>query len=102
MKNMLIEWSDARLNDLALALMPLPTKVAALTEAVEHLDGLAVRLQSVPSQVAVLTATVERLTEDNRALRQELATTQHQLLQIAWGLVAALIGAGGALIVTFL
>src|SRR5918912_4358961 len=91
------EWSDARLNDLATALEPVPARVAALSEAVEHLHGLAQTLQPLPAQVAVLTATVDRLTEENRALRQELATLQHQLLQIAWGLVAALLAAGAAL-----
>jgi outer membrane murein-binding lipoprotein Lpp len=68
------EWSDARLNDLAATLQPLPT------------------------QVAVLTATIERLSEDNRALRDELAAIERQLLQVAWGLVAALLGAAAALI----
>jgi len=91
------EWSDARLNDLAAALEPVPARVAALSAAVEHLDGLAQTLQPLPSQVAVLTATVDRLTDENRALREELAALQHQLLQIAWGLVAAFVAAGAAL-----
>src|SRR5688572_29162269 len=102
MRKMLEEWTDARLNDLAVALVPLPLKVAALTVAVEHLDDLTVRLQPLPAQVAVLTATVERLTEENRALRQELVSIQRQLLQVAWGLVAALLGAGGAFGATLL
>jgi hypothetical protein len=38
------------------------------------------------------------LADENRAVRAELAATQHQLLQIAWGLVVALIGAAAALI----
>jgi hypothetical protein len=67
------EWSDARLNDLAATLEPVPTRVAALTEA------------------------VARLTDENRALRAELASMQRQLLQVAWGLVAALIAAAAAL-----
>ena len=92
------EWSDARLNDLAAALEPVPMKVAALSEAVEHLDGIANTLQPLPAQVAVLAAAVERLTDENRALRQELAAVQHQLLQMAWGLVAAFVGAAVALI----
>ena len=92
------EWSDARLNDLAAVLEPVPTKVAALTEAVEHLDGMARALQPLPVQVAVLAAAVERLTDENRALREELAAVQHQLLQMAWGLVAAFVGAAAALI----
>jgi len=52
----------------------------------------------VPTQIAVLAATVERLADENRALRAELATMQRQLLQVAWGLVAALLGGAGALI----
>src|SRR3954464_15372411 len=92
------DWSDARLNDLAAVLEPVPTKVAALTQAVEHLDGVVEVLQPMPSQVAVLTAAVERLTEENRTLRQEFAAIQRQLLQMAWGLVAALVGAAAALV----
>src|SRR3954452_6018264 len=92
------EWSDARLNDLAAALAPVPGQVAALTEAVENLDDVTTALQPLHSQVAALTATVERLTDENRALRDSLAATQRQLLQVAWGLVAALIGAATALI----
>jgi uncharacterized protein YoxC len=92
------QWSDARLNDLAAALEPVPIKVAALTETVEHLHDLAALLQPLPAQVAVLTASVERLTDENRALRDQLVATQHQLAQIAWGLVAALIGAAAALL----
>jgi hypothetical protein len=38
------------------------------------------------------------LADENRALRSELATTQHHLIQVAWGLVAALIGGAGGLI----
>jgi uncharacterized protein YoxC len=92
------DWSDARLDDLAAALEPVPTKVAALAEAVEHLDGVVDMLQPMPSQVAVLTAAVERLTDENRTLRQEVAGIQRQLLQMACGLVAALVGAAGALV----
>ena len=51
-----------------------------------------------PAQLAVLTATVDRLADENRAVRAELAATQRQLLQIAWGLVAALLGATAAVI----
>jgi hypothetical protein len=58
---------------------------------------LAVALEPVPSELAVLAATVDRVTEENRALRAELSITQRQLLQVAWGLVAALIGAAAAL-----
>jgi hypothetical protein len=46
--------------------------------------------------LAVLAATVERF--ENRALRSELATTQRQLFQVAWGLVAALLGGAVALV----
>jgi hypothetical protein len=92
------EWSDARLNDLAAAIEPVPRQVAVLTEAVEHLEGVTAALQPLPSQVAALSATVERLTDENRALRDSLAATQRQLLQVAWGLVAALLGAAAALI----
>jgi hypothetical protein len=67
------QWTDARLDDLATMLVPVPAEVAALRASVEHLS------------------------DENRALRDELAATQRQLLQIAWGLVAALIAAGAAL-----
>ena len=72
------QWTDARLDDLAAALAP------------------------VPAEVAVLQAMVDRLSEDNRALRAELAAMERQLLQVAWGLVAALIGAAAALAVALL
>jgi hypothetical protein len=52
----------------------------------------------VPAQLAVLAATVDRLAEANRALRVEFSDMQRQLVQIAWGLVAALLGAAAALI----
>jgi hypothetical protein len=68
------EWTDGRLDDLAAALAPLPAQVAALA------------------------AIVERLADENRVLRADLATTQRQLFQVAWGLVAALLGGVGALI----
>jgi len=89
------EWTDARLNDLAAALEPVPAQVAVLDATV---DRLAAALESVPTQLAVLAATVERVTDENRALRADLATTQRQLLQVAWALVAALLGGAGALI----
>jgi len=92
------QWTDARLNDLAAALEPVPTQVAVLSATLEHLDHVAVQLAPVPAQLAVLAATVERLADENRALREALAATQRQLLQIAWGLVAALLGASAALI----
>jgi hypothetical protein len=92
------EWTDARLNHLAAALEPVPAHLAALDASVEHMHQLAAQLTPVPAQVAVLTATVDRLAEENRTLRQELAATERQLAQIAWGLVAALLGAAAALI----
>jgi|1186.fasta_scaffold184029_2 hypothetical protein len=92
------EWSDARLNDMAAALEPVPKQVAVLTEAVEHLDDVAHTLQPLPAQVAVLAASVERLTDENQALRQALAAVQQQLVQMAWGLLAAFVGAAAALL----
>jgi prefoldin subunit 5 len=92
------EWTDARLNDLAGALRPLPPQVAALTAAVEQLNHVSAELQPVPAEIAVLVATVERLTDENRSLRQELAAMQREILQIGWGLVAALVSAAAALI----
>jgi outer membrane murein-binding lipoprotein Lpp len=89
------QWTDRRLNDLAAAIEPLPARVAVLDARVDH---LATALEPVPAQLAVLAATVERLADENRALRAELTTTQRQLLQIAWGLVAALLGGAGALL----
>lgn len=92
------EWTDARLNALAAALEPVPIKVAALDEAVEHLDQVTMPLLALPAQVAVLTAAVERLAEENRELRVALADTRRELLQVACALVPALIGAAGALL----
>jgi hypothetical protein len=100
MRKAVEQWTDARLNDLADALEPVPAQVAVLDATVKHLDHLATALAPVPAQLAVLAATVDRLADENRALRGELAATQRQLLQIAWGLVAALLGAGAALIAT--
>jgi hypothetical protein len=64
----------------------------------ERLDDLAAALEPVPARVAVLEALVDRLMEENRVLRSELATTQRQLLQVAWLLVGALVGGAGALL----
>jgi hypothetical protein len=89
------QWTDERLNDLADALEPVPVQVAVLDATVKH---LAVSLAPVPTEIAALTATVDRLTEENRALRADLASTQRLLMQVAWGLVAALLGAAAALI----
>ena len=80
------EWTDARLDDLAGALRPLPPQVAALTATVEQLNHLSAELEPVPAEVAVLVAAVERLSEENRSLRQEVAAMQREILQIGWGL----------------
>jgi hypothetical protein len=91
-------WTDARLDQLAAAIEPMRAQVAVLDATVKHLDHVAAVLEPVHAQLAVLAANVDRLADENRALRGELAATQHQLLQIAWGLVAALVGAAAALI----
>lgn len=93
------QWTDARLNDLASALEPVPARVAVLDASVKHFERVVASLEPVPAQLAVLTATVDRLADENRALREELAATQHQLMQVAWGLVSALVGAATAVIV---
>ena len=98
MRKAVEQWTDARLNDLADALEAVPARVAVLEVTVKHLDQLATAVAPVPAQLAVLTATVDRLADENRALRGELAATERQLLQIAWGLVAALLGAAAAII----
>lgn len=98
MARALEEWTDARLNHLAGALEPLPERVAALSATVEHMDRLAAQLGPVPAQLAVMAAAVDRLADENRALREDLAATQLQLVQMAWGLVAALLAAAAALV----
>ena len=95
-----VTWTDARLDAMADAVAPLPVEVAELKATIRHWDHVAAALEPVPANLAVLAAAVERLTDENRAVRAELAATQHQLLQIAWGLVAALLGAAAALIST--
>jgi hypothetical protein len=96
------QWTDARLDDLAAALDPVPAQVAVLEATVRHFDHLAAALEPVPAQIAMLTATVDRLADENRAVRAELAATQRQLLQISWGLVAAFIGATAAIVTALL
>jgi hypothetical protein len=96
------EWTDARLDHLAAALEPVPVRLAALDATVENVCQLAVQLAPMPAQIAVLAATVDRLADENRALREELAATQRQLVQIAWGLFAALLGATAALVATLI
>ena len=92
------EWTDERLNDLAASLQPIPSQVAMLTTGVAHLDHLTTQLQPVPAQIAVLAAGMDQLAAENRALRGELAAVQRQLVQISWALMAALLGAGAAII----
>jgi hypothetical protein len=92
------EWTDARLNDLAAALEPVPRQLAMLSASVAHFEHVATQMQPMPSQLAVLAASVERLTEENSALRAELSAAQRQLLQVSWGLVTALIGAATAVL----
>jgi outer membrane murein-binding lipoprotein Lpp len=96
------QWTDARLDDLAVALTPLPAEVAVLRAAVDHLTGLGATLEPLVAQVAVLSASVDHLEDENRALREELAASQRQLIQIGWGLVAAMLGAVAALVVALL
>jgi hypothetical protein len=98
MRTAVAQWPDERLNDLAAALEPVPAQVAELGATVKHLAHVATALEPVPAQLAVLAATVDRLADENRALRVELSARQRQLVQIAWGLVAALLGAAAALI----
>jgi prefoldin subunit 5 len=92
------EWIDQRLNDLAASLQSVPTQVAMLTESVAHLDHLTTELEPVPAQIAVLAAGVDQLAIENRVLRSELAAIQRQLIQISWALMAALLGAGAAIV----
>jgi hypothetical protein len=96
------EWTDARLDHLAAALEPVPARIAALVATVERMDHVATQLEPVPAQLAVVAAAVDRMADENRALRAELAATQLQLVQIAWGLVAALVAAAAALIAALL
>lgn len=90
--------TEARLEELAAACAPMAAQVAILEASVKHWDHVAGALEPVPVELAVLAAAVDRLADENRVLRAELAATQRALLQIAWGLVAALLGAAAALI----
>jgi hypothetical protein len=93
-----MEWTDARLNDLAAALEPVPAQLAMLAATVVHFERIATQMQPLPAQLAVLSASVERLTEENRVLRAELAAAQRHLLQMSWSLAAAVLGAAAAVI----
>jgi hypothetical protein len=92
------EWTDARLNALAAAVQDMPAQLAVLTANVGHFEALAAETEPMRAQVAVLTARVDHVAIENRALRSELAAVQRQLVQISWALVAALLGAGTAVI----
>jgi hypothetical protein len=92
------EWTDARLNDLAAALQDVPTQLAVLSASITHFEQHAAETEPMRAQLAVLTAGVDHLANENRALRAELAAIQLQLVQISWALVAALLGAGTAVI----
>src|SRR3954465_5704141 len=81
-------WTDERLDDLAAALAPLPAEGGDHRADIEHLDHLASELEPTANRVAVLTAAVDRLSDENVALRAELAATQRQLIQIGWGALA--------------
>jgi hypothetical protein len=92
------EWTDARLNDLAAALEPVPTQLAMLAANTAHFERVATQMEPLPAQLAVLSASVERLTDENRVLRAELAAAQRQLLQMSWALAVALLGAAASVI----
>jgi hypothetical protein len=70
-------WPDERLNELAETLKPLPA-VAKVVTAVEH------------------------LTDETKALREDMSQSQRQIAHIGWTLAIALIGAVAALIIALL
>ena len=92
------EWTDARLNDLAAALQDVPKQLAVLSASVTHFEHLAAETEPMRAQLAVLAASLDHLANENQALRTQLAAIQIQLVQISWGLVAALLGASTAVI----
>ena len=65
MGRVVTQWTDARLNELADVLEPVPVQVAVLDATVTHLAGA---FEPMPAQIAVLAAAVDRLTDENRAL----------------------------------
>jgi hypothetical protein len=77
-------WPDERLHDLARALEPLPAKVAELDRGMDHLCHETEGLR-------------RDLTTEALATRDEFAAIQRQFVQMAWGLVLALVGAVAAL-----
>jgi hypothetical protein len=87
-------------SHVAAALEPMPAQFAMLEANVAHWKQVAAALEPVPAELTLLAAAVDRLADENRALRAELAAIQRALLQIAWGLVAALLGAAAAIIAT--
>src|SRR3954468_13640353 len=84
------EWTDARLNDLAAALHDVPQQLAVLNASVAHFEQLAAEAEPMRAQLAALTVRLDHLAHENHTLRTELSAMQLQLVQISWGLVAAL------------
>jgi hypothetical protein len=52
------QWTDARLNDLASVLGPVPTQLAMLSLTVSQVERVTTELEPVPAKLAALTATV--------------------------------------------
>ncbi len=92
------QWTDARLNDMAAALHDVPQELAVLRASVAHFEQLAADSEPMRTQLAALTVSLNHLASENRTLRTELAAIHTQLVQISWGLVAALISASTAVI----
>ena len=90
--------TDARLNDLAAALRDVPQQLAVFNASVAHFEQLAADAEPMRAQLAASTVRLYQLAHENRTLRSELSAIQLQPVQISWGLVAALIGAGTAVI----
>src|SRR4051794_41985305 len=81
-------WTDARLDDLAAALVPLPAEVAALRADVEHLDHVAAELEPTASEVAVVAAAVDRPHGEKPRPPPQPPAVQRPPLQIGWGPLA--------------
>ena len=86
-------WTDARLDDLAATLRPLPAQMARNTEAIDRLT------EEVRSIRADMTAMGGGLHGDISALRSDFSALQRQLAQIGWAMATALVGVLIALIV---